>query len=398
MGSHGGRLAYLDLIEPEVYYETVGLLRVNGYSIVDHLVLLGAIQLEDAYRKFEFLQYHFAEDRIGDSNLYILDDIERLPEILSWFKGDWVHPMIPYSRNYSTQDEWSKAFHEWTKSAEQEMIRAEQAFEQIKDDFKDHTKEEVDDLIGEIINFTVEQRNQFYDALTEVQFTDDDTLNLVLVRNIIDRLNTEANDALENPVVNEFEDNEETNEDDDSRTKSDDEDLDDVVEETSDVSSTKINDKSDIDLETDKPDNPETPNDSNVSSKDDHSFFDESTRINWRYDLPQGRFYMRRNVEDFGEVKGRVDIDGDEIFLLKGSVCAPINPEKKSSVPGATRSKMGHLISHENILMRDVKCLSLGDAANFVSGMLGRNGDTEWRTDKNVKIKALRKSYEYQKK
>ncbi|WP_103981841.1 DUF4357 domain-containing protein [Helcococcus massiliensis] len=112
-------------------------------------------------------------------------------------------------------------------------------------------------------------------------------------------------------------------------------------------------------------------------------FDDSSKELESKSDLkfiPNGRYYLNRNVKGFGRVKGEAVVEDGIIKVLKGSKCAPT---KDGYVPEIRKKAR----IENDILIEDIICSSPSTAGLLVIGRFN-NGWTEWK-DKNGKKLAV---------
>lgn len=120
--------------------------------------------------------------------------------------------------------------------------------------------------------------------------------------------------------------------------------------------------------------------------KTKEEIFDDSVKeLEIKSDLgfiPDGRYYLNRNVRGFGKVKGEAIVEDGIFKVLKGSICAPT---KKGFVP-EIRNKAR---IENDVLMEDVICSSPSSAGWLVIGR-PNNGWVEWKDKNGKKIAVFR--------
>lgn len=99
--------------------------------------------------------------------------------------------------------------------------------------------------------------------------------------------------------------------------------------------------------------------------------------------IPDGRYFLRRNVKNFGETNGMAKVKDGIFTVLRGSICAPLNPGFNSEI-------RKNAIIQNNILMEDIICDSPSSAGEIIIGR-SNNGWTEWRDEYGNKIDTYRK-------
>lgn len=117
--------------------------------------------------------------------------------------------------------------------------------------------------------------------------------------------------------------------------------------------------------------------------------FDEATKeLEDKLDsvlIPDGFYYLERNVRDFGKVKGKARLENGVFTVLKGSICGPITgPRNAPDI--RKRAKI-----EDNILMEDVVCSSPSGAGWLVIGK-SNNGWAEWKDEAGRPINIYRKN------
>lgn len=98
--------------------------------------------------------------------------------------------------------------------------------------------------------------------------------------------------------------------------------------------------------------------------------------------LPDGTYYLERNVKGFGKAKGTAIVENGIFTVLKGSTCAPT---KDGFV---LRDRKNAKIVN-NILIEDIACSS-PSAAGWVIIGAANNGWTEWKDKNGNKIDSYR--------
>ena len=114
-------------------------------------------------------------------------------------------------------------------------------------------------------------------------------------------------------------------------------------------------------------------------------FDDSSKELESKSDLkfiPNGRYYLNRNVKGFGRVKGEAVVEDGIIRVLKGSKCAPT---KDGYVPEIRKKAR----IENDILIEDVICSSPSSAGLLVIGR-SNNGWAEWKDKNGKKIAVFR--------
>lgn len=98
--------------------------------------------------------------------------------------------------------------------------------------------------------------------------------------------------------------------------------------------------------------------------------------------IPDGTYYLKRNVRGFGKAQGKAVVEDGVFKVLKGSICAPA---EEGFVPEIRKNAK----IENNVLMEDVLCASPSAAGWVVIGR-SNNGWTEWYDEKAKKIDQLR--------
>ncbi len=98
--------------------------------------------------------------------------------------------------------------------------------------------------------------------------------------------------------------------------------------------------------------------------------------------IPDGTYYLERNLKGFGKVTGKAEVEDGIFKVLKGSICGP---SKDGFVPEIRKN----VNIQNNILMEDVVCSSPSAAGWVVIGR-SNNGWSEWKDKKGKKIDSFR--------
>lgn len=98
--------------------------------------------------------------------------------------------------------------------------------------------------------------------------------------------------------------------------------------------------------------------------------------------IPDGTYYLERNLKGFGKVTGKAEAEDGIFKVLKGSICGPT---KDGFVPEIRKSAN----IKNNILMEDIVCSSPSAAGWVVIGK-SNNGWSEWKDKKGKKIDSFR--------
>lgn len=117
-----------------------------------------------------------------------------------------------------------------------------------------------------------------------------------------------------------------------------------------------------------------------VEKTKEEVFEDASKELDLKEDsgfIPDGSYYLRRNVKKFGMVKGQAIVEDGEFKLLQGSLCGPTGDGFVPEIRKNARIE-------DNILMEDILCSSPSAAGWVVIGK-SNNGWTEWK-DKNGEV------------
>lgn len=98
--------------------------------------------------------------------------------------------------------------------------------------------------------------------------------------------------------------------------------------------------------------------------------------------LPDGTYYLERNVRGFGKVSGKAIVEDGIFRVLKGSICGHANG---SFVPDIRKNAR----IENNVLMEDIICSSPSTAGWIVIGK-SNNGWSEWKTENGQRIDIFR--------
>ena len=98
--------------------------------------------------------------------------------------------------------------------------------------------------------------------------------------------------------------------------------------------------------------------------------------------IPDGTYYLERNLKGFGKVTGKAVVEDGIFKVLKGSICGPT---KDGFVPEIRKNAN----IQNNILMEDIVCSSPSAAGWVVIGK-SNNGWSEWKDKKGKKIDSFR--------
>lgn len=90
--------------------------------------------------------------------------------------------------------------------------------------------------------------------------------------------------------------------------------------------------------------------------------------------IPDGEYFLERNVKGFGKTKGRAIVENGRFRVMKGSICAPARKGFASEIRKNARIQ-------NNVLLEDVIADTPSSAGNIVLGR-SNNGWAEWK-DKN---------------
>ncbi|MGV2393010.1 UNVERIFIED_CONTAM: GIY-YIG nuclease family protein [Campylobacter lari] len=77
--------------------------------------------------------------------------------------------------------------------------------------------------------------------------------------------------------------------------------------------------------------------------------------------IPNGIYYLKRKVKDFGEVEGKMKVEDGHLIVLKGSICA--NSQNEYNLSIRQKAKI-----ENNILQEDIVCSSPSAAGNVILG------------------------------
>lgn len=111
--------------------------------------------------------------------------------------------------------------------------------------------------------------------------------------------------------------------------------------------------------------------------------FKDSSEIIQIKDIPNGDYFLTRNVKGFGQVKGFAKVENGIFTLLKGSYCADYNDKYRS--PLRKNAKF-----ENNILLEDIVCKSPSAAGLIVVGK-SVNGWDGWKNANGKSIDVYRK-------
>ncbi|MBE5899243.1 MAG: DUF4357 domain-containing protein [Lachnospiraceae bacterium] len=100
-------------------------------------------------------------------------------------------------------------------------------------------------------------------------------------------------------------------------------------------------------------------------------------------EVPDGTYYLNRNIKGFGKVEGKMKVEEGMLIVLKGSKCAPL--KRRDKVP----SNRTNAIIENDILLEDMPCKSPSVAAFVVVGN-SCNGWIEWKNSKGESIDKYR--------
>lgn len=98
--------------------------------------------------------------------------------------------------------------------------------------------------------------------------------------------------------------------------------------------------------------------------------------------IPDGNYYMDRNIKGFGKVNGKAVVKDGIFTVRKGSLCAPAAGE---FVPDIRKNAN----IQNNILMEDIICSS-PSAAGWIVGGKSNNGWHEWKDKDGKRIEEFR--------
>ncbi len=111
------------------------------------------------------------------------------------------------------------------------------------------------------------------------------------------------------------------------------------------------------------------------TEKSKDQVFDEAVKerqINTGFgNLPDGEYYLERNVAGFGIVKGKAVMQDGIFKVLRGAICAP-------SQEGYVHRIRRETNIQNNVLVEDIICQSPSEAGWVVIGR-SNNGRTEWK-------------------
>lgn len=101
--------------------------------------------------------------------------------------------------------------------------------------------------------------------------------------------------------------------------------------------------------------------------------------------IPDGTYYLERNVKGFGKTSGKAVVEDSVFRVLKDSVCAPTKP---GFVPEVRKNAK----IENNVLLEDVICSSPSSAGWVVIGG-GNNGWAEWKDKDGQAIDKFRREF-----
>ena len=99
--------------------------------------------------------------------------------------------------------------------------------------------------------------------------------------------------------------------------------------------------------------------------------------------IPDGLYYMTRNVKEFGEVKGKAFVKDGVFTVLKGSICADSTNEYALKIRSTAKIENG-------ILTENYVCKSPSTASSLLIGK-SSNGWTTWVDESGRNISRFRK-------
>lgn len=100
--------------------------------------------------------------------------------------------------------------------------------------------------------------------------------------------------------------------------------------------------------------------------------------------IPNGMYYLERNVKGFGKTHGKAVVEDGVFKVLKGSICAPTG---SGFVPEIRKSAR----IENNVLLEDIVCSSPSSAGWVVIGR-SNNGWVEWKDENGQQIDIFRVS------
>lgn len=101
--------------------------------------------------------------------------------------------------------------------------------------------------------------------------------------------------------------------------------------------------------------------------------------------IPDGRYYLDRNVKNFGRAKGIMKVSNGKFIVLRGSRCAPYRASRDK--PDVVKQA----IIENSTLKNDVTCTSPSFAGLIVVGQQV-NGWTEWKCEDGRPLDIYRKN------
>ncbi|VEU61144.1 T5orf172 domain [Mycoplasmopsis bovigenitalium] len=118
-------------------------------------------------------------------------------------------------------------------------------------------------------------------------------------------------------------------------------------------------------------------------NKTKEEVFKDSTEIIHTKCIPNGEYFLERNVKGFGRVEGHARVRDGVFTLLKGSYCADYNDKYPSQLRKNAKFK-------NNFLQEDIICKSPSAASLIVVGK-STNGWDWWKNIDGESIKIYRK-------
>lgn len=98
--------------------------------------------------------------------------------------------------------------------------------------------------------------------------------------------------------------------------------------------------------------------------------------------IPDGTYYLERNVRGFGKTQGKAIVEDGLFKVLKGSICAPTKERFVHDVRKNARIE-------NDVLMEDIICSSPSSAGWVIIGG-SNNGWAEWKNERGEKINIFR--------
>lgn len=98
--------------------------------------------------------------------------------------------------------------------------------------------------------------------------------------------------------------------------------------------------------------------------------------------IPNGKYYLRRTVKDFGKVNGTMKVEDGKLTILKGSICATVGKQKVPKLRKEANIK-------DNILQEDIVCNS-PSTAGYIILARSNNGWIEWKNSKGEALEKFR--------